>query len=47
MILDNNGVIQGLKSGRSNKDIAKEIGCDPSLISIYKKRIETEGEIYG
>ena len=36
-----------LKSGRSNKDIAKEIGCDPSLISIYKKRIETEGEIYG
>lgn len=32
---------------RTNKDIAKEVGCDPSLISHYKKRIAERGNIYG
>lgn len=33
--------------GRPNKDIAKELGCDPSLISHYKTRLKEEGKIYG
>ena len=32
--------------GRSNKEIAEEIGCDPSLISKYKHRIKNGGKIY-
>lgn len=36
-----------LEMGKSVTKIAKEIGCDQSLISKYKKRIEERGYIYG
>lgn len=36
-----------IKSGFSNKKLAEEIGCDPSLISHYAKRIRNGGRIYG
>lgn len=32
---------------KSQKQLAKEIGCDPSLISHYVKRIEERGRLYG
>ena len=35
-----------LEKGRTQKDIAKEVGCDPSLISHYKSRIEKGESIY-
>lgn len=31
---------------KSQKELAKEIGCDPSLISCYVKRIKKGGNIY-
>lgn len=37
----------GLNKNKKIKDIANELGCDQSLISIYKKRIEERGYIYG
>lgn len=33
--------------GTKNVDIAKQIGCDKSLISKYKTRLKNKGEIYG
>lgn len=35
-----------LEEGRSNKDIAEEVGCDASLISKYKSRLENDGRLY-
>lgn len=44
------GITEDYLIGQLNKkikDIANELGCDQSLISIYKKRIEERGYIYG
>lgn len=38
-------ILDGLKT-KSQKQLAKEIGCQQTLISIYLKRINTRGEIY-
>ena len=42
-----NYLIKELQKNRKISDIAKEVGCDQSLISMYKKRIEERGYIYG
>lgn len=36
-----------MNKNKKLKDIANELGCDQSLISIYKKRIEERGYLYG
>lgn len=39
-------LIKQLEAGKKNKDIAKEVGCDCSLISKYKSRLERGENIY-
>ena len=39
-------LVEQLGKGRSNADIAREIGCDASLISVYKNRIERGENMY-
>lgn len=36
-----------IKKGKRNKEIAKKIGCDVSLISHYRQRLKKKGKIYG
>ena len=38
-------ILNELKT-KSQKQLAKEIGCDPSLISHYVRRIKERGKIY-
>lgn len=42
----NEGELKEMLKTKSNKKIANHFGCDPSLISVYKKRLEREGKIY-
>lgn len=39
-------LIEQFKNGLTNKEIAESLGCDASLISKYKSRIEKGGGIY-
>ena len=43
--LTENFIISELRN-KNQKELAKEIGCDPSLISHYVKRIKERGKIY-
>ena len=44
--IDEEWLKQQFNKGRKNKDIAQEIGCDQSLISVYKTRIGKGESIY-
>ena len=44
--IEESWLIEQFEKGKKNIEIAKLLPCDPSLISIYRKRIKEGGNIY-